>query len=223
MIFTNRCEAGRRLAEALAGHHGASAVVLALPRGGVPVAYEVARALAASLDVLVVRKLGAPGQPELAIGAVTTDVVVLDREAVDLLGVSGEYVDQMVKQERREVKRRAELFRGDRPSLDVRDRTVILVDDGIATGSTMAAAIDAVRKLGARRVVVATPVASPQALVRLRARADHVVCLEAPPEFPAVGVYYEDFTQTTDEEVCRLLKRGLLEREARYRPQASVR
>lgn len=223
MIFTNRCEAGRRLAAALAGQHDANTVVLALPRGGVPVAYEVARALAAPLDVLVVRKLGAPGQPELAIGAVTTDVVVLDRETVDLLGVPDEYVDRLVKRERREVKRRAELFRGDRAPLDVGDRTVILVDDGIATGSTMAAAIDAVRKLGARSVVVATPVASPQALARLRARADHVVCLEAPPEFPAVGVYYEDFTQTTDEEVCRLLKRGRLEQEVRYRPQASVR
>ncbi len=222
MIFANRCDAGRRLVAALAGYREADTTVLALPRGGVPVAFEVAHGLGAPLDVLVVRKLGAPGQPELAIGAVTTDVVVLDQEVIGLLGVPVEYVEAAVKRERDEVTRRAELFRGDRPGLDVRDRTVILVDDGIATGSTMRAAVDAVRKLGAKRVVVATPVAAPQAIEKLRLQADAVVCLEEPYGFTAVGIYYEDFTQTTDEEVCRLLKRGQLERDTHYHPAGST-
>lgn len=222
MIFANRCDAGRRLVAALAGYREAETTVLALPRGGVPVAFEVAHGLSAPLDVLVVRKLGAPGQPELAIGAVTTDVVVLDREVIGLLGVPEMYIEAAVKREREEVTRRAELFRGDRPGLDVQDRTVILVDDGIATGSTMRAAVDAVRKLGAKRVVVATPVAAPQALEKLREQADVVVCLEEPYGFTAVGVYYEDFTQTTDEEVCRLLKRGQLERDTHYHPAGST-
>jgi predicted phosphoribosyltransferase len=220
MIFANRCDAGRRLAQKLAAYRQDEPIVLALPRGGVPVGYEVAHALGVGLDVLVVRKLGAPGHAELAIGAVTADLVVLDDEIIGLLGVPQSYIDRAVEREQREAARRAELFRGDRPPLNVRGRTVILVDDGIATGSTMLAAVDAVRRLGAQRIVVATPVAPPDAVTRLRAQADEVVCVDTPADFPAVGVFYEDFGQTSDEEVCRLLKRGQLEQESHYRPAA---
>ncbi len=223
MIFANRCDAGRRLAAALARYREASdTVVLALPRGGVPVAFEVAHGLGVPLDVLVVKKLGAPGQPELAVGAVAADVVVLDQEIIALLGVPEWYVDKAVARERPEVERQAQLFRGERPALNVRGATVILVDDGVATGSSMSAAVDAVRKLGGVRVIIATPVAAPQAVEKLQNRADEVICLEAPHGFAAVGIYYEDFTQTTDEEVCRLLKRGQLERITHYHPAESA-
>lgn len=222
MIFANRCDAGRRLAATLARYREApDTVVLALPRGGVPVAFEVAHGLGLELDVLVVRKLGAPGQPELAVGAVAPDVVALDPEVIALVGVPEWYIQTAVARERTEVLRQARLFRGERPPLSVQGAAVILVDDGIATGSTMAAATDAVRKLGAQRIVVAAPVAATQAVEKLRNKADEVICLEVPHGFTAVGVYYEDFTQTTDEEVCRLLKRGQLERDTHYHPAGS--
>lgn len=222
MIFANRCDAGRRLAAALARYREApDTIVLALPRGGVPVAFEVAHGLGVELDVLVVRKLGAPGQPELAVGAVAPDAVALDQEVIALVGVPEWYIETAVARERTEVLRRAKLYRGERPALGVQRATVILVDDGMATGSTMSAATDAVRKLGAQRVVIAVPVAAPQAVEKLRNKADDVICLEAPHGFTAVGVYYEDFTQTTDEEVCRMLKRGQLERDTHYHPAGS--
>jgi putative phosphoribosyl transferase len=188
----------------------------------VPVAYEVAHALEAQLDVLVVRKLGAPGQPEFAIGAVAPGVVVLDEETLFLLSVPREYVARVVERERREVSRRAAAFRDPAWAVEVGGRTALIVDDGMATGSTMLAAVDCVRKRGAARVVVAVPVASPDAVRRVRARADDVVCLESPAEFFAVGAWYEDFTQTSDEEVRLLLKRAWLEHEARFHGSAST-
>ncbi len=208
VTFADRCEAGRHLSRALMQYQGSDTVVLGLARGGVPVAYEVAHALDTPLDVLVVRKLGAPQQPELAVGAVTSDVVILNREVIDLLRVSRLYIDDAIRRERMEVTRRAALFRGDRPPVEVLGRRVILIDDGIATGSTMLAAVKAVRQRGAREVVVATPVAAMQARENLERTADAFVCLATPEAFPAVGTFYDDFTQTTDEEVCRLLQRG---------------
>jgi putative phosphoribosyl transferase len=222
MIFPNRTVAGRWLAAELEQYRPADPVVLALPRGGVPVAYEVAHALEAQLDVLVVRKLGAPGQPEFAIGAVAPGVVVLDEETLFLLSVPREYVARVVERERREVSRRAAAFRDPAWAVEVGGRTALIVDDGMATGSTMLAAADCVRKRGAARVAVAVPVASPDAVRRVRARADDVVCLESPAEFFAVGAWYEDFTQTSDEEVRLLLKRAWLEYEARFHGSAST-
>ncbi len=223
MIFANRCEAGRRLVAVLERFRDSDALVLALPRGGVPVAFEVAHGLALPLDVLVVKKLGAPMQPELAIGAVTSDVVVLDDEIIALLGVPEWYVETAVQQARSDAKDRAQRFRGDRPPLRVGERPVILVDDGIATGSTMLAAISAVRRLEADRVIVAIPVAPPQSLDKVRQRADEVVCLETPTDFSAVGVYYQDFRQMTDLDVSRILKRSRLEREAHYHPATAAK
>ena len=223
MVFPNRSVAGRWLAAELERYRSADPVVLALPRGGVPVAYEVAHALEAPLDVLVVRKLGAPGQPELAIGAVAPGVVVLDEEGLFLLSVPRAYLDRVVEQEREEVHRRSAAFRDTAWVTEIHGRTVLLVDDGMATGSTVVAAVDSARKRGATSVVVAVPVASPEAVRRVRARADDVVCLETPQEFFAVGAWYEDFTQTSDEEVRSILKRAWLEREARFHGSAAPR
>ncbi len=195
-------------------------MVLGLPRGGIPVAYEVAHALGAPLDLLMVRKLGAPGQPELAIGAVAPGVVVLDHETMTLLGVTEDYVARVRAQETRALEDGLQRFRGTRPFPDVAGRTVILVDDGIATGATALAAVDAVRARGAARVVVAAPVAAPDAVTRLRAAADDVVVLETPPDFQAVGYWYSDFTATTDDEVRQMLRRAHLEEDAHYHPPA---
>lgn len=208
MLFANRKEAGRRLAEKLAPYGAGEPVVLGLPRGGVPVAYEVARRLRAPLDVLVVRKLGAPGRPELALGAVGPGALVLDHQTIRMLRVQPAYLERVVEQERREVARCLRQFRGDAADLDLRGRKVILVDDGIATGATAVAAVDAARSMGAARVVVAAPVASLQAAARLRARADEAVFVETPAEFGAVGLFYDDFSQLSDQEVHSLLHRA---------------
>ncbi len=207
MVFANRREAGRRLAGMLTSYRAERPVVLGLPRGGVCVAYEVAQGLEAPLDVLVVRKLGAPGRPELAIGAVAPGVTVLDEETIRFLGVPRSYVEEVIQRERGEVEARVALFGGGaRPQ--VRDRTVVIVDDGIATGATALAALKAARQLGAASVVIATPVCSVQARDLLLREADDVVCALVPPAFGAVGYWYEDFTQTTDEEVRDLLARA---------------
>lgn len=205
--FADRRTAGRRLAAALEHLRGQDVVVLGLPRGGVPVAYEVAAALEAPLDVVVVRKLGLPGQPELAMGAVGEGGVVVRNERVLALGGIGrEELERVRARETAEVEQRARRFRGARARAPLAGRTAVLVDDGIATGATARAACRAVRGLGAARVVVAVPVAAPSAVHRLQAEADEVVCLSSPEGFHAVGSSYVDFGQTGDEEVVRLLR-----------------
>lgn len=208
--FRNRLEAGQRLAEKLTAYaNRADVLVLALPRGGVPVAAEVARRLLAPLDVVVVRKLGLPGEKELAMGAIASGGVrVLNHGLVASCQVSDQVIDTIAAQERLELERRERAYRGDRPPPEVRARTVLLVDDGIATGSTMFAAIASLRKRGAGRIVVATPTVSASTYDEMREVADEVVAVLVPEEFHGVGQWYEDFTQTTDDEVCRLLASG---------------
>ena len=205
-IFSNRRAAGRELGEELAPLDLKNPIVLALPRGGVPVGYEVAQRLGAPLDVLVVRKVGAPGQPELAIGAVAPGVTVSDDATLAMLGVTPEYFEMAARHERLEVERRVRMFRESRPPLDLHGRTAILVDDGLATGSTMLAGVGVARQLGAARVIVAVPVAAREAIERLSDKADEVISLLAPEPFAAVGYWYADFTQTDDAEVRRLLQ-----------------
>ena len=208
-LFRDRREAGRVLAEKLAAYaNRPDVLVLALPRGGVPVAYEVARALGTPLDVFVVRKLGVPGYEELAMGAVATGGVrVLNDQLVERLGVPEHIIDAVAARERRELARRERLYRGGRPPPDVRGRTVILVDDGLATGATMHAAIQALRQQNPARIVIAVPTASPETCEEMKARADDVICAITPEPFHAVGRWYQDFSQTTDEEVAALLAR----------------
>jgi len=207
MIFTDRRHAGRALAQKLSDYaHRPDVVVLGLPRGGVPVAWEVARALDAPLDVFVVRKIGYPENPELAIGAIASgDVTVLSNDLIGQLGVPRAAVDAAIARERDELARRERAYRAGRPPLALAGKTVLLVDDGLATGATMRAAVAAVRKLAPRSIVVAVPVASPRACDDAAAAADACVCVSAPPDFSAVGEWYADFGQTTDEEVRDLL------------------
>ena len=208
--FRNRTDAGRHLAEKLAAYANRSDVlVLALPRGGVPVGFEVARAVGAPLDVFLVRKLGVPGYEELAMGAVATGGVrVLNDEIVRGLGISEHEIDTVVARELQELARRERLYRGDRSPPDVTGRTVILVDDGLATGATMRAAVAALRQQQPARIVIAVPTASPDTSEALKAEADDVICVITPEPFFAVGHWYDDFTQTTDEVVRELLARG---------------
>lgn len=205
--FADRRQAGRLLAEALAHLRGTpDLLVLALPRGGVPVAAEVATALGAPLDVVVVRKLGAPGHDELALGAIASGgAKVLNDDLVGYLRLDEATLERIVSREARELHRREALYRDQRPALAVAGRTVVLVDDGVATGATMLAAISALRGLGATRLVVAVPVAAPAALARLHQAADEVVCLLAPSDLASVGQWYDDFSQTSDDEVRSLL------------------
>lgn len=205
-MFANRAEAGRQLAQALMHHARTGAVVLGLPRGGVVVAAEVARALDATLDVWVVRKIGAPYQPELGMGAIAEgDAVVLDRSIVSAVGVSRAELLDIARREGEEVRRRVQRFRGDRPAPELRGKTVIIVDDGIATGGTTRAALRGVRQQAPARVVLAVPVASPIVLHELREECDEIVCLSQPESLYAIGLWYEDFTQVEDAEVIRLL------------------
>ena len=208
-LFRDRRDAGRLLAEKLAAYATRPDVlVLALPRGGVPVAYEVAHRLGAPLDVFVVRKLGVPGHEELAMGAVATGGVrVLNDQLVEQLGIPDQMIDAVAARERQELARRERLYRGGRRPPDVRGRTVILVDDGLATGATMYAAIEALRKQNPGRIVVAVPTASPETCEEMKVKADHVICAITPDPFQAVGRWYQDFSQTSDEEVADLLAR----------------
>jgi predicted phosphoribosyltransferase len=207
--FRNRGDGGRRLAEKLTGYAGrADVLVLALPRGGVPVAFEVARLLGAPLDVFVVRKLGVPGHEELAMGAVATGgVCVLNEEIVHGLAILEDRIDAVVARELQELARRERAYRNRRAPLNVRNKTVILVDDGLATGATMRAAVRALEQQHPERIVVAVPTASPDTCEALRAEADDVVSVIAPEPFLAVGYWYDDFAQTTDAEVRDLLAR----------------
>lgn len=211
MLFHNRTHAGQILAERLASYAGRPDVlILALPRGGVPVAFEVARALHAPLDVWVVRKLGAPQQPELAIGAIAPGgVQILDSDLVRQLDIPPEELNQIAAREHAELERRLAAYRGNRPSVDVRGNTILLVDDGLATGASMRAAIVSLRPLEPARIVAAVPVADPSVCNRLAEEADEVVCLYTPSHLDAVGRWYEDFSQTTDEVVRELLTRSV--------------
>ena len=210
MIFHDRKEAGRILAERLAAYKNRhDVVILALPRGGVPVAYEVARELNAPLDVFVVRKLGVPGQEELAMGAIASGGVrVINEDVAQMLRIPEEMIDEVATKEIEELERRERLYRGDRPGLDARGRVAILIDDGLATGSTMRAAAAAVRGQQPMRIVVAAPVAAASTCAELRNEVDEVVCAETPEPFYAISLWYRDFTQTTDDEVRELLARG---------------
>jgi putative phosphoribosyl transferase len=206
-LFADRVDAGRRLASALKALVGKDAIVLAIPRGGVVVGYEVASALDLPLDVIIPRKIGAPGNPELAIGAMTEDgTVLLDERLVMHLQVSEDYIQKESETQKLEIQRRLKLYRGDIPYPSLENRDVILVDDGIATGSTMKAALASVRNRRAKTVLIAIPVGPPSTIRELEREADHVVCLHAPESFYAIGQFYQNFTQTQDEEVARLLK-----------------
>jgi len=211
LVFLDRRDAGRRLAAALMGLRGEHPIVLALPRGGVPVAYEVAVALGAALDVVVVRKLGAPHEPELAIGALVDGdhpEQVLNDDVIRDAAVSPEQVAREAARQLTEIHRRQALYRGGRAPVPLAGRTAIVVDDGLATGASMRAALRGVRRAGAARVVLAVPVAPPDTIVALRPEVDEVVCLSTPTHFDAVGQFYDDFRQTTDAEVIDLLARA---------------
>jgi putative phosphoribosyl transferase len=219
-LFRDRADAGRILSERVANSiRDADSLVLALPRGGVPVGFEVARGLRAELDVFLVRKLGLPGQEELAIGAIASGGIrVLNEDLVEELGLSPSLIDQISAREARELKRREELYRQGRRALPVRDRTVVAVDDGLATGASMKAASQALRLQGPKRIVVAVPVAAEKTCDEFRLLVDEIVCAYTPEPFMAVGIWYEDFSQTTDEEVERLLRQAEQE-AAGQRPQ----
>lgn len=209
MPFEDRSQAGRRLAAALERYRDAGAVVLALPRGGVPVAAEVAAHLNAPLDLILVRKIGLPGQRELAMGAAVDGpgaAVVRNEAVIRAAGVSAAEFERVRLAEMQEIERRRERYLAGRKPLDVAGRTVIVVDDGIATGATVRAAIGGLRQRGAGRIVIATPVAPPEVVIELRKEADDVVCLEQPADFGAIGFYYRDFRQLSDEEVIAALK-----------------
>lgn len=209
MRFKDRTDAGRQLATRLQHLRRSDTVVVALPRGGVPVGYEVACALDAPLDVLIARKLGAPGHPELGIGAVAQGGgFYLNPEAVAQLGVTSDYVDEVTRSELAEVDRRLTAYRGERAPLDVRARTVILVDDGLATGATTRAAVHSLRRQAPRTLVLAVPVCAADTAAELSREVDEVVCVFSPEEFHAVGLWYDDFRQTSDEEVIELLARA---------------
>ncbi|SRR5690606_22399664 len=213
--FRNREDAGRRLAAELRAYAAERPVVLALPRGGVPVGYEVARALAAELDVWIVRKLGVPWYPELGVGAVAEGGYIHLTDAVlRRIGLSEDQLARLIDTKQREVKERVRRFRGERPGPRLRDRTVILVDDGIATGGTVRAAIHSIRAQAPKRLVLAIPVAAPDTVAALSAEVDRVVCLLTPIDLSAIGLWYQDFRQLSDDEVVEILERARSEREA---------
>ena len=207
ILYRDRLEAGRILATKLTAYADRKdVVVLALPRGGVPVAFEVAKALQAPLDVFVVRKLGVPGHEELAMGAIATGgMYVVNEHVVHMLAIPDSVIEEVAEREQKELERREQLYRDDLPPPDVRDRTIILVDDGLATGSTMRAAIAALRKQHPAHIVVAVPVAAPVVRDEFKAEVDEIICASTPEPFFGVGYWYEDFSQTSDEEVHDLL------------------
>lgn len=210
MKYRNRYEAGQRLALSLGAFEGRPDVtVLGLPRGGVPVAHEIARALSVALDVFVVRKLGLPGQQEFAMGAIASGgIVVLDHDLIARMRVTPAAVERVIADERAELARRERLYRGSRPPLNVQGRTIILVDDGLATGASVQAAIAALKRQGPASIVVASPVGSPEACRAIAAITDGCLCAAMPEPFYAVGMWYDDFSETTDDEVRTLLARA---------------
>lgn len=208
-LFYDRAEAGRKLADTLTEYASQPDMVLALPRGGVPVAFEVARMLHVPLDVLIVRKLGVPGHEELAMGAIASGGArVLNERVVNELSIPEEAISRVAARELEEIERREQLYRGDRKTPQFRDQKIVLVDDGLATGSTMRAAIQAVRQQQPAKIVVAVPVGACDTCAEFQQEADHVLCLHAPQQFYAVGAWYENFSQTTDQEVCDLLAKA---------------
>jgi putative phosphoribosyl transferase len=213
--FPNRAEAGRLLAEKLEKYADRNdVIVLGLPRGGVPVAYEVAKSLRAPLDVFIVRKLGVPGFEELAAGAIASGGVrVLNEDVLRALPNADEIIESVTAKETAELERREKSYRDDRPAPELRDRVVILVDDGLATGATMRAALKALRQRGVAKIVVAVPVGPPDTCREFEDEADETICASAPEFFQAVGQYYEDFSQTSDEEVRDLLARAAEDRQ----------
>ena len=216
VVFADRREAGKRLASALERYKLRRPVILALPRGGVPVAYEVAAALGAELDIILVRKLGAPAQPELAIGAIASrGVRVLNEDVIaGWQGLDEELIEHIAIREQRELERREALYRGDRPYPDLAGRDVVLIDDGLATGATMRAAAKAARMSAPASIVVAVPVGAPGAVRSIAEDVDNVVCLDTPEPFMAIGYFYRDFGQVSDEEVAELLKKARGEDDA---------
>jgi putative phosphoribosyl transferase len=215
MRFVDRAQAGRVLAERLGAYAGRpDVIVLALPRGGVVVGYEVARALRAPLDVLVVRKLGVPGHSELAMGAIASGGArVLSFDVIRALGISQSQIEAVAVREQAELERRERAYRGERPAAPLHERTALLVDDGLATGATMRAAVRSLRAHSPARIVVAVPVGAPDTCAELLHEADEVVCARSPEPFGAVGSWYEDFSQTSDDEVRDLLARAAREQE----------
>jgi putative phosphoribosyl transferase len=207
-VFQDRRDAGKALVSEIRGCDLKDPLILGLPRGGIPVAFEVAAALAAPLDVIIVRKLGAPFQPELAIGAIASGGIrVLNEDVLRLFpDLAADDIEQITAREMQELRRRERRYRGDRPFPDLAARDVVLVDDGLATGATMLAAVEAVLAQRPASVTVAVPTGSNSAVVKLSPLVDRLICLETPPDFQAVGLYYVDFGQTTDEEVSNLLK-----------------
>ncbi len=206
MPFSNRVEAGKRLAKELLRYTGSDVVVLGIPRGGVVVANEVAAALGAPLDVVVTRKIEAPGEPEFALGAVTQDGdVIMDRQAAESLGAAPEYLDEQIRKKREEVKERLQRLRGESPYPKLQGKVVVIVDDGIATGSSVEAAVMTVKRMKPRQIVVAVPVAPADAVETLSEDGTTVVCLEKPGSFLAIGEFYADFNQVEDIEVRRIL------------------
>jgi predicted phosphoribosyltransferase len=207
MIFADRADAGKQLARLLERYAGSETRALALPRGGVPVAAEISRTLHVPLDVFVVRKLGAPGREELAIGAIASGgIKVLNWETIDALGVDRAAIDAIVARERMELARREQVYRSDRPQQDVSGRIVLLVDDGLATGASMYAAVLALRSRAPQKIVVAVPVAPEDTAAQLAQYADEIVCVATPRPFRGVGAWYQDFRQVTDEEVREVLE-----------------
>jgi len=215
--FEDRFDAGRFVARQLQHHAGnPNVVVLALPRGGVPVAYEIARAIDAPLDVFVVRKLGAPGYEELAMGAIATGGVrVFNEEVIQHLGVSQSWIEATIREQEEELQRREEAYRGDRSPAELQGKTVILVDDGLATGASMRAAVRALRQRQPAAITVAVPIGSRDTCDQFRPEVEEIVCGRTPEPFHAVGAWYQDFTQTTDDEVRELLDRAAHERRVR--------
>ena len=209
-VFQDRVDAGRHLARALAKYKGRHAVVLALPRGGVPVAAEVAATLDAPLDLILVRKIGVPYQPELAMGAVVdglAPIVVRNEEVLQVSGTTAGEFDEVCEKERGEIERRRKLYIGDRPRAEIAGRVVIVVDDGIATGTTTRAALQAIRKQKPKELVLAVPVAPRETVAQLRGEVDDLICLETPDPFLAIGYFYRDFEQVSDAEVVAILRR----------------
>ncbi|MCW3996339.1 MAG: phosphoribosyltransferase [Candidatus Bathyarchaeota archaeon] len=219
--FLNRIDAGKRLASKLKEFVGKNAIALAIPRGGVVVGYEIAAELNLPLDVIIPHKLGAPDNPELAIGAITEDgTTILDDNLVTYLGVSREYIREESERQKQEIRRRLKAYRQDAPYPNLSGLDVILVDDGIATGSTMKAALLSVRNKGAASVIVAVPVGPPSTIRELKKQADRVICPYTPEYFQAIGQFYDDFSQVSDEEVIQLLKQS--RQNVTQKPQGMV-